>query len=81
MVARGGLELSRKLVKQVLSQASYPPTVTTAMNSKASEAVREPRNAPICPFRLNPGIEACSGSAGFGGEMESSIRGRRVQTS
>jgi hypothetical protein len=39
--AREGLELSRELAKQVLSQLSYTPTAATTINSKASAAVRE----------------------------------------
>jgi hypothetical protein len=51
--AREGLELSRELAKQVLSQLSYTPTVATVLNSKASAAVRDSRNTTICPIGLD----------------------------
>jgi hypothetical protein len=51
--AREGLELSRELAKQVLSQLNYTPTVATDLDSKASAAVREHRNTNICPIGLD----------------------------
>ena len=52
--AREGLELSRELAKQVLSQLSYTPTAATGINSKASAAVREHRNVRVCLLYLDP---------------------------
>ena len=61
--AREGLELSRELAKQVLSQLSYTPPVATGLNSKASAAVRETRNTAICLIGFEPAIEARSACA------------------
>ncbi len=75
-----GLELSRELAKQVLSQLSYTPTVATTFNSKAFGPVREPRNATICSLAFIPRIEERSANENFRREIGASAGYRKVQT-
>jgi len=48
--------ISRKRRRFNVGLECYTPTVATAINSKASPAVREHRNARVCPLHLDPAI-------------------------
>jgi hypothetical protein len=45
-----GLELSRELAKQVLSQLSYTPTVGTVIDIKVFAPIRKLRKFTCCPL-------------------------------
>ena len=49
-----GLELSRELAKQVLSQLSYTPTTRTTIDFRAFATFRKLRNLGSCLLEGNP---------------------------
>ena len=65
------LEWLNVLAKQVLSQLSYTPTAASRIKSKASGAVREPRNTTVCSIGRDQGMKARSANVRFRDEMES----------